>query len=153
VVLPLLHDSVVPNGWVDESRFLAGYGAAQAIPGPLFTFAAYLGAVMIPDPHGITGAAIALVAIFLPGALLVWGVLPFWSQLQGRRSLIRARMGIGAAVVGLLAAALYDPIWRSAVHTPTDAAIALIGFLALAALEVPPIVIVVASAAAAQLLL
>jgi chromate transporter len=153
VVLPLLHDSVVSNGWVDESRFLAGYGAAQAVPGPLFTFAGYLGAVMTPEPNGVLGALIALVAIFLPGALLVWGVLPFWSQWQGWQSLRRARAGIGAAVVGLLAAALYDPIWRSAVQSPRDVGVALAAFLALVALDVPPVIVVVATAAAPQFLL
>ncbi len=114
VVLPLLQAAVVPPGWVSNDAFLAGYGAAQAVPGPLFTFAAYLGAVMGPAPNGWLGAAIALVAIFLPSFLLVIGVLPFWQVLRGRPFAQSALAGVNAAVVGLLLAALYNPVWTAA---------------------------------------
>jgi chromate transporter len=111
VVLPLLQAEVVPPGWVSNEQFLAGYGAAQAVPGPLFTFAAYLGAVMQPAPTGWAGGALALIAIFLPSFLLVVGVLPFWDALRTRAAFQAALRGINAAVVGLLLAALYHPVW------------------------------------------
>jgi chromate transporter len=142
VVLPLLRDAVVSPGWVPESTFLAGYGAAQAVPGPLFTFAAYLGAVM----QGPLGAAIALVAIFLPGILLLMGTLPFWDALRTRPWAQAAMRGVNAAVVGLLGAALYDPVWTSAVQKPSDFALALLGFVLLVAWQVPPLVVVLIGA-------
>ena len=116
VVLPLLQAAVVPPGWVTNDAFLAGYGAAQAVPGPLFTFAAYLGAVMGPQPNGWAGAAICLVAIFLPSFLLVIGVLPFWEACAASRSAQSALSGVNAAVVGLLLAALYNPVWTQRHH-------------------------------------
>jgi chromate transporter len=133
VVLPLLQAEVVPPGWVTGEQFVAGYGAAQAVPGPLFTFAAYLGAVMGPRPNGLAGAALALVAIFLPSFLLIVGALPFWDALRGISGFQAALRGINAAVVGLLLAALYQPVWTSAIRGPADVGLALaaFGFLAL----------------------
>ena len=110
MVLPLLQAEVVPPGWVTGEQFVAGYGAAQAVPGPLFTFATYLGAVMGPRPNGLTGAALALMAIFLPSLLLIVGALPFWDALRRRPGFQAALRGINAAVVGLLLAALYHPV-------------------------------------------
>ena len=147
VVLPLLQASVVPSGWVSGDMFMAGYGAAQAVPGPLFTFAAYLGAVMEPRPNGAAGAAICLVAIFLPSFLLVIGVLPYWQMLRGKPQAQAALAGVNAAVVGLLLAALYNPVWTSAIVTPRDFAVAVTAFLALAVWKAPPWLVVVASAA------
>ncbi len=132
VVLPLFQDAVVAPGWIPSADFLAGYGAAQAVPGPMFALSAYLGA-RLPDPGGgIEGAAIALVATFLPGFLLVGGVLPFWERFAAHPVAARAIAGTSAAVVGLLAAALYDPVWISAVHAPLDVLIAAVGWLLLA---------------------
>ncbi len=144
VVLPLLREAVVVPGWVSPDAFLAGYGAAQSMPGPLFTFAAYLGAVMGPSPNGISGAAIAQVAIFLPGLLLVAGVLPFWDAFRRRPYAQAAMRGTNAAVVGILAAALYNPVWTSAVTGPQDFAIAAAGFVSLMVWRVPPLMVVVA---------
>ena len=121
VVLPLLDRRRRRSGWVSQQAFLAGYGAAQAVPGPLFTFSAYLGAIEEPSPNGVAGAAIALVAIFLPSFLLLGGVLPVWSAVRERALVQAAVAGVGAAVVGLLAAALWDPVLRTAVEGPTDA--------------------------------
>jgi chromate transporter len=143
VVLPLLQAQVVTPGWVSNEAFLAGYGLAQAVPGPLFTFAAYLGAVMGPAPNGVAGAAIALVAIFLPGILLVYGMLPFWDAMRTRPAAQAAMRGSNAAVVGILSAALYNPVWTSAVLTPRDFAIALTGFLLLTVWKLPSWVVVV----------
>jgi chromate transporter len=153
VVLPLLQAEVVPPGWVTDSQFVAGYGAAQAVPGPLFTFAAYLGAVRAAAPNGVAGAAVALVAIFLPAWLLVLGALPFWDLLRARPGVQTALAGINAAVVGLLLAALYTPVWTSAVHAPADFALALLAFAALAVWRVPPWLVVVATAGVAAALL
>jgi chromate transporter len=148
VVLPLLRAAVIQPGWVTDQAFLAGYGLAQAVPGPLFTFAAYLGAVMGPPPNGLTGAAIALVAIFLPGLLLVYGMLPFWDGLR-RRPLVKAALrGTNAAVVGILGAALYSPVWTSAVLAPRDFALAVAGFLLLTVWRMPSSVVVLVLAAA-----
>ncbi len=147
VVLPLLQASVVPPGWVTNDAFLAGYGAAQAVPGPLFTFAAYLGAVMGPEPHGLAGAAICLLAIFVPSFLLVIGALPFWQILRGRPQAQAALGGVNAAVVGLLLAALYNPVAVSAIAAPRDFALAVAAFLLLAVWKAPPWLVVVASAA------
>jgi chromate transporter len=149
VVLPLLQAEVVPRGWVSQSAFLSGYGAAQAVPGPLFTFAAYLGAAMGPAPNGWAGAALCLVAIFAPSFLLVIGVLPFWDALRARREAQGALKGANAAVVGLLAAALYNPVWTTAVATPTDVGLVLAAFLLLAAWKAPPLVVVGLTALAA----
>jgi chromate transporter len=143
VVLPLLHASVVEAGWVTEAAFLSGYGAAQAVPGPLFTFAAYLGAIMM----GWAGAALCLVAVFLPGLLLVLGVLPFWARL-GRGALMRAALrGVNAAVVGVLLGALYDPVWTKGIAGPADFALALVVFALLAIWKTPPWLAVLVSAA------
>jgi chromate transporter len=151
VVLPLLQAEVVTPGWVSNETFLAGYGLAQAVPGPLFTFAAYLGAVMGPAPNGLAGAAIALVAIFLPGMLLVYGMLPFWEAMRTRPTAQAAMRGTNAAVVGILGAALYNPVWTSAVFTPRDFALALTGFLLLSVWKMPPWIVVVLLAAAGAL--
>jgi chromate transporter len=152
VVLPLLHETVVVPGWVGEDRFLAGYGAAQAVPGPLFTFAGFLGGSLTIPPSGVPGAVIALVAIFLPSFLLVWGVLPFWNVLRSWTGIRRALLGVNAAVVGLLLAALITPVSTSAVHTVSDVVIAGIAGVALAAFRTPPIVIVAGCAVAAEIL-
>ena len=142
-MLPLLQAEVVRPGWVGPDAFLAGYGAAQAVPGPLFTFAAYLGAVMQPQPNGLAGATIALVAIFLPGLLLVYGTLPFWDALRRRPRAQAAMRGTNAAVVGILAAALYSPVWTSAVLGPRDFALAVASFVLLTIWEIPPWIVVV----------
>ena len=147
VVLPLLQAEVVPPGWVSNEQFLAGYGAAQAVPGPLFTFAAYLGAVMEPRPNGWVGAALALAAIFLPAFLLVVGALPFWDALRARPAFQAALRGINAAVVGLLLAALYHPVWTSAIHAPSDFALALAAFGLLVWWRLPPWLVVAFAAA------
>ncbi|MBB3656969.1 putative chromate ion transporter [Rhizobium sp. BK650] len=152
VVLPLLEAEVVRPGWVSENAFLAGYGVAQAVPGPLFTFSAYLGAVTGPSPNGITGAAIALVAIFLPGFLLLLGTLPFWDRLSAYLLAQAAMRGANAAVVGVLGAALYSPVWTSAVLTSADFALALSGFLLLVVWKAPPWIVVLLMAASAILL-
>lgn len=151
VVLPLLQSEVVPPGWMTNETFLAGYGVAQAIPGPLFTFAAYLGAAVQPEPNGLAGAAIALVAIFLPGMLLVYGMIPFWDRLRAMPSAQAALKGTNAAVVGILGAALYDPVFVSAVRIPEDFVLALAGFLALTVWKAPPWLVVVALALAGGL--
>jgi chromate transporter len=142
VVLPLLKAAVVDPGWVDQNNFLAGYGAAQAMPGPLFTFAAFLGAAMRGSPNGLAGAALGLFAIFLPGVLALLAALPFWTRLRARPAAQAAMRGANAAVVGVLAAALYNPLWTSAVLSPADFAAALVGFVLLSALRAPPIVVV-----------
>jgi chromate transporter len=151
VVLPLLHTTVVDPGWVSDDRFLAGYGMAQAVPGPLFTFAAYLGAVSIPAPDGVPGATIALVAIFLPGLLLVWAALPFWDSLRMSVGIRRALSGTNAAVVGILLAALYTPVWTSAISAPIDIVIAAGALALLLTGRLPPIVVVGLCALAGQL--
>src|SRR5713101_1063645 len=146
VVLPLLREAFVTPGWVSDDAFLAGYGAAQAVPGPLFTFAAYLGAVVGPSPHGLAGAALGLIAIFLPGMLILIGTLPFWEALRKRPGAQAMMRGINAAVVGLLGAALYHPVWTSSVKMPADFAIALVGFVLLTVWRAPPLVVVGVSA-------
>lgn len=147
VVLPLLQAQVVPPGWVSNDSFLAGYGAAQAVPGPLFTFAAYLGAAMNAAPNGWLGGLICLGAIFAPSFLLVVGTLPFWEGLRRRIGVQSALRGINAAVVGLLLAALYNPVWISAIHAPADFSIALLAFLALTFWKMPPWLVVALGAA------
>jgi chromate transporter len=155
VVLPLLEETVVAPGWISAEDFLAGYGAAQAVPGPLFSVAAYLGAQLPGSSGGLSGAALATLAIFLPGFLLVAGVLPLWRFVSERPGATRAIAGANSAVVGLLAAALYDPVFTSAVQGPTDFAIGLIAILLLGAWRRSPLIIVawcvLASIAAASL--
>jgi chromate transporter len=152
VVLPLLQASVVPPGWVSNDLFLAGYGAAQAVPGPLFTFAAYLGAVMGPEPNGWIGATLCLVAVFLPSFLLVIGALPFWEDLRQRPSAQAALRGVNAAVVGLLLAALYHPVWTAGIAGSGDFALAVAAFLLLFMWQTPPWLVVVLCAAGGSLL-
>ncbi len=142
VVLPLLEEQVVQPGWVGMDEFLAGYGAAQAVPGPLFTVAAYLGAVMEPEPNGVPGAAIATLSIFLPGLLLVAGALPFWDAMRKRPLAQAALRGTNAAVVGLLAAALYDPLGTSTILAPVDLVLAFAGLLLLMLGRAPPWLVV-----------
>ena len=151
VVLPLLQAAVVPPGWVSGDEFLAGYGAAQAIPGPLFTFAAYLGALSHQAPAGWTGAAIALVAIFLPGFLLIVGTLPLWESVRRYAAMQRAMLGVNAVVVGLLLAAFYNPVWTSAIRSAADFALAAIAFLLLTFWKAPPWAVVILCAVAAGL--
>ena len=146
VVLPLLRSEVVPTGWVAADPFLAGYGAAQAVPGPLFTFAAFLGAVQGPQPNGWLGAVVSLGAIYVPSFLLVWGTLPFWDRLRTIASFQAVLRGMGAAVVGILLAALYDPVWTSAILGPRDFALAVVCFGMLALWRVPPWAVVVVAA-------
>ncbi len=144
VVLPLLQAEVVPPAWVGEEAFLAGYGAAQAVPGPLFTFAAFLGAALQTAPSGWLGGLICLLAIFVPSFLLIVGALPFWEGLRGNVRMRAALTGINAAVVGLLLAALYNPVWTSAIHAPQDFALALLALLALMFWKLPPWLVVLA---------
>ena len=146
VVLPLLSHAFVTPGLVSEDTFLAGYGAAQAVPGPLFTFAAYLGAVAQPSPHGVAGAALGLIGIFLPGMLILVGALPFWDLFRQRPGAQAALRGINAAVVGLLGAALYNPLWTSSVKSSGDFAVALTGFILLVAWRAPPLLVVILGA-------
>lgn len=148
VVLPLLQAGVVQRGWVGDEAFLAGYGAAQAVPGPLFTFAAYLGAVMPAPLGGWTGALVMLLSLFAPAVLLVAGALPFWEALRQRAGMQRTLAGINAAVVGILAAALYEPVWTSAIHSRADFGLALAAFGLLAVARASPVVVVGLAAAA-----
>jgi chromate transporter len=152
VVLPLLQTEVVGPGWVTNEQFVAGYGATQAVPGPLFTFSAYLGAVMSSEPNGWTGAFLALIAIFLPSFLLVIGALPFWDLLRSVRMFQSALKGINAAVVGLLLAALYNPVWTSAIYSPADFGLALIAFALLMFWKFPPWLVVVLTAVGGEAL-
>jgi chromate transporter len=152
VVLPLLRDALVPRGWLSDDVFLAGYGAAQAIPGPLFTFSAYLGASLAPTGMAVLWSSIALLFMFLPGVLLALAGLPLWSWLGQHAAARAALAGVNAAVVGVLGAALYDPIWRTAIASNTDAAIALAGFLLLERWRVPPLAIVIMCVSAALLI-
>ncbi len=143
VVLPLLQQQTVATGWISSNDFLAGYGAAQAVPGPLFSFAAFLGWMLAGTPNHWAGALLATVGIFLPGLLLVLAALPYWQVLRGRSSATALLAGVNAAVVGLLASALYSPVWTSAVHSTPDFAVAVIGFFLLARRKFPPLVVVV----------
>jgi chromate transporter len=151
VVLPLLQGEVVGPGWVTTEQFVAGYGAAQAVPGPLFTFSAYLGAVMSPEPNGLAGALLALVAIFFPSFLLIAGSLPFWDQLRSMPAFQSALKGINAAVVGLLLTALYDPVWTSAIHSPADFGLGLIAFGLLVFWKCPPWLVVLLTASGGEI--
>ena len=146
VVLPLLRNEVVLSGWVGDSMFLAGYGAAQAVPGPLFTFAAYLGSVLSGAPNGLLGGLLCLVAIFLPAFLLVIGALPFWDALRQKTHVQSALRGVGAAVVGLLLAALYDPVWTSSIKSTSDMALVLVSFGLLMFWKWPPLYVVLLAA-------
>jgi chromate transporter len=148
VVLPLLQASVVPAGWVGNADFLAGYGAAQAVPGPLFSFAAYLGAVMHGPLTGWVGGLAMLGVIFVPAALLVLGALPFWDALCQRDAVRSAMSGVNAGVVGLLLSALYDPVWTSAIHGRADFALGLAAFGLLVYARVSPVIVVALGAAA-----
>ena len=142
VVLPLLEAEVVQSGWVTADEFLAGYGAAQAVPGPLFTFAAYLGA-LLPGIPSVIGALLALLAIFVPGFLLLVGVLPIWNQFRQWSSAQALMRGANAAVVGILGAALYQPVWTSAILGPYEFVLALTGFLLLTVWKLPAWVVVI----------
>ena len=152
VVLPLLQAQVVPAGWVSNEAFLAGYGAAQAVPGPLFTFAAFLGASMSTTPSGWIGGMICLLAIFVPSFLLVVGALPFWERMRHSMRTQAALAGVNAAVVGLLLAALYQPVWASAIHRPQDFGLALVAIVALVFWKLPPWLVVVGSGVTGWLL-
>ena len=152
VVLPLLHDAVVAPGWVSPESFLAGYGAAQAVPGPLFAVASYLGASLTLWPNGLWGAAVALVGIFLPGLLIMAGALPFWDRFRKGVQAQAVMRGVNAAVVGLLAAALYDPLWKHAVLNWTDLALAMAGFGMLILARLPSLLVVVTIVIAAMAL-
>ena len=152
VVLPLLEAEVVPPSWVTEDEFIAGYGAAQAVPGPLFTFSSYLGTVMEATTPRWLGGLLALVAIFTPSFLLIVGVLPFWELLRGFGRVRQALMGVNAAVVGLLLAALYDPVWTSAIAAPEDFALAAAAFALLAFWKAPPWLVVLLTAGAGALI-
>jgi chromate transporter len=142
VILPLLQTTVVSPGWVTNQQFVTGYGAAQAVPGPLTTFAAYLGAVMRVQPNGLVGGSLALIAIFLPSFLLVIGTLPFYDQLRRRSDFRAALQGVNAVVVGLILAALYRPLWTSAIHSVADAALAIASLALLSIWKLPPWLVV-----------
>jgi chromate transporter len=146
VVLPLLREAFVAPGWISDDAFLAGYGAAQAVPGPLFTFAAYLGAIVNTSPHGVPGAILGLIGIFLPGMLILVGTLPFWDSFRKRDSAQAVMRGVNAAVVGLLGAALYNPLWVTSVKTSGDFGIALLGFVLLTVGRAPPLLVVLVGA-------
>jgi chromate transporter len=146
VVLPLLQQSVVPPGWISNDSFLAGYGATQAVPGPLFTFSAYLGAAMGPRPNGWLGGLLCLAAIYLPSFLLLIGVLPFWDGLRSQVTVQNGLKGVNAAVVGLLLAAFYNPVWTSGIQSPADFGIGLVAFLLLVFWRVPPWMVVILGA-------
>ena len=152
VVLPLLQEAVVTPGWVSQDVFLAGYGATQAMPGPIFTFAAFLGAVEGPSPNGWIGAIVATISIFLSSFLLIGGLLPFWDRLRHRLGVQAAMRGVNAAVVGVLLAALFTPIWTGTVHTAADFGLGLVAFLLLTLWSVPPWAVVLLGAAAGYLL-
>jgi len=152
VVLPLLQSEVVGPGWVTNEQFVAGYGATQAVPGPLFTFSAYLGAVMSAEPNGFSGAFLTLAAIFLPSFLLIAGALPFWDLLRSVPVFQSALKGINAAVVGLLLTALYRPVWTSAIYSSPDFGLGLIAFGLLMFWKWPPWLVVVTSALGGELI-
>ncbi|WP_207265899.1 chromate efflux transporter [Pseudomonas sp. GW101-3H06] len=152
VVLPLLQAEVVPSGWVNNEVFLAGYGAAQAVPGPLFTFAAFLGASMNHAPSGWIGGLLCLLAIFAPSFLLIMGALPFWERLRQSLRAQAALVGVNAAVVGLLLAALYRPVWTSAILQAQDVGLALVAWVALMFWKLPPWLVVIGSGVAGWLL-
>ena len=140
--MPLLQAAVVPSGIVSNADFLAGYGAAQAVPGPLFTFSAYLGAVAHGPLHGWIGGLALLATIFLPAFFMLIGALPFWEGLRHRAGIQTAMAGINAGVVGILVSALYDPVWTSAIHSKSDFGLALLSFGLLTVGRVPPALVV-----------
>jgi len=152
VVLPLLQAEIVPAGWISNDTFLAGYGATQAVPGPLFTFAAFLGSSMNQAPSGWLGGMICLIAIFAPSFLLVMGVLPFWESLRQNLRTRAALSGINAAVVGLLLSALYQPVWTSAIVEAKDFGLALVALIALMFWKFPAWLVVIGCGAAGWLL-
>jgi chromate transporter len=152
VVLPLLQQAVVPQGWIDNDAFLAGYGAAQAVPGPRFPFAAYLGTAMKSEPNGWTGGLVCLAAIYLPSFLLLIGALPFWGALRHRAGVQSALKGVNAAVVGILLGALYTPVWTSAIFSPADFGLGVLAFLLLVFWRTPPWAVVVLGAVGAAAL-
>ena len=152
VVLPMLENLVVAKGWVSQDAFVSGYGAAQALPGPLFSFAAYLGAVVQPNAHPVLYGLVALAGIFAPGLLLMTAVLPFWSSLRSQAGVAAVLRGINAGVVGVLAAALYGTLWVKAVHRPVDFLLVLGGFVALTVLRWTPWVVVLTSGGICSLL-
>ena len=152
VVLPLLEAEVVGPGWVDQDLFIAGFGAAQAIPGPVFTFSSYLGAVMTPEPNGIPGAALALVALYLPSLLMVMATLPFFAALRTNTGIQAALRGVNAAVIGILLVALYDPLWTNAIREPPDLGLALVAFGLLSFWRFPPWIVVLLTAAGGGIL-
>jgi len=152
VVLPLLQEAVVPRGWINNNSFLAGYGAAQAVPGPLFTFAAYLGTVMNVVPNGWSGGLICLVSIYLPSFLLLLSALPFWDELRHRAGVQSALKGINATVVGILVGALYTPVWTSAIFTPGDFGLGALAFFLLVFWKTPPWLVVLLGAVGATFL-
>jgi len=152
VVLPLLQQAVVPRGWISNDEFLAGYGAAQAVPGPLFTFAAYLGTAMKPAPNGWIGGLLCLAAIYLPSFLLLIGALPFWDALRHRTAVQSALKGVNATVVGILLGALYTPVWTSAIFTPADFGLGVLAFLLLVFWRAPPWLVVILGALGATVL-
>jgi chromate transporter len=142
VVLPLLREALVPNGWISDDTFLSGYGLAQGMPGPLFSIGAFLGAASAPKPYAIAWGALALIAVFLPGMLLALAALAFSNQFARNRAARSILAGVNASVVGILAAALYTPVWTNAIHTASDIAVALTGFLLLERWRTPPIAVV-----------
>ena len=146
VVLPLLRNEVVVPGWISDDVFLAGYGAAQAVPGPLFTFSAYLGVLMAQGPGGVSGGMLALAAIFLPSFLLIVGALPYWESLRRKTQVQSAFRAVSAAVVGLLLAALYNPVWTTSIKSTGDMALALVAFGLLMFWKLPPLYVVVITA-------
>ena len=150
VVLPLLQQAVVPRGWIGNDEFLAGYGAAQAVPGPLFTFAAYLGTAMKTAPNGWTGGLICLAAIYLPSFLLLIGALPFWDALRHRAGVQSALKGVNATVVGILLGALYTPVWTSAIFSSADFGLGVLAFMLLAFWRTPPWLVVILGALGAM---
>lgn len=139
---------VVSPGWVSDGTFLAGYGAAQALPGPLFTFAAYLGAVAATSPDGVVGALIALAAIFMPGMLALLAVMPFWPALRAKANARAVMAGVNASVVGLLATAFYHPVWTSSVGNAADFAVVVTGFVLLVGWRAPFLLVVAGAALA-----
>lgn len=152
VVLPVLQTEVVQTGLIDRNVFLSGYGAAQAIPGPLFSFASYLGILMIDPPNGLAGGIICLISLFLPGILLLVGFLPFWDNLRKHIRIQSAMRGVGASVVGILAAALYTPLWTTTIYTACDAVVVLICFILLTILKLPAWSVVIMSALGGMIL-
>lgn len=152
VVLPLLESEVVEPGWIDEETFIAGYGAAQAVPGPVFTFSSYLGAAMGPEPNGIPGSLLALTALFLPSFLIVVATMPSFGALRADGNVRSVLRGVNAAVVGILLATLYDPLWTSAIEEGSDFALALGAFGALAIWRLPPWLVVILTATGAGLI-